>query len=67
VSVVLRYEGGLRLMVSDNGRGFEAEHPAGRLDSFGLTSMRERAMALGGQLEVRSAHGRGTEVEVVLP
>jgi signal transduction histidine kinase len=67
VSVVLRYDGGLRLTVSDNGRGFEAAHPPGRLDSFGLTSMRERATALGGRLEVRSGEGRGTEVEVVLP
>jgi signal transduction histidine kinase len=67
VSVALRYDGGLRLTVADNGRGFEAEHPSGRLDSFGLTSMRERATAMGGRLEVRSGEGQGTEVEVVLP
>ena len=67
VSVTLHHEGGLRLTVSDNGSGFEPDHPPGRLDSFGLTSMRERATALGGRLEVRSGQGRGTEVEVVLP
>jgi signal transduction histidine kinase len=67
VSVVLRYDEGLRLTISDNGRGFEITAPGGRVDSFGLTSMRERARALGGRIEVRSQPARGTEVEVVLP
>jgi signal transduction histidine kinase len=67
VSVVLRYDDGLRLTISDNGQGFEAAAPVGRADSFGLTSMRERARALGGWVEVRSQPAQGTEVEVVLP
>jgi signal transduction histidine kinase len=29
--------------------------------------MRERVAALGGHLDVRSAPGEGTEVEVILP
>ena len=67
VCVSLREDGGLRLSVSDNGRGFEMEGSPGRADSFGLTSMQERAQALGGRLVVQSAPDRGTEVEVVLP
>jgi signal transduction histidine kinase len=67
VCVALREDGGLRLSVSDNGRGFETEGPKGRPDSFGLTSMQERARALGGRLVVNSTPDQGTEVEVVLP
>ena len=65
VHVQLKAEGGrLRLRVVDGGRGFDpgAVPPGG----FGLTSMRERAEAVGGRLQVRSVPGRGTEVEVIL-
>ena len=67
VCIVLRYEKGLRVTISDNGSGFEPARPGGRVDSFGLVSMHERAQALGGRVEVRSQPERGTEVEVVLP
>jgi signal transduction histidine kinase len=63
--IVLRLSNGngLRLVVRDNGTGFE-EHADG---GYGLVGMRERVRVLGGQLDVRSHQGRGTEVEVVLP
>jgi signal transduction histidine kinase len=56
----------LRLQVGDDGRGFDARAPTapGRL---GLVGMRERAREIGGRMEVRSAVGRGTEVEVHVP
>lgn len=56
----------VHLRVSDNGRGFDAAAApaAGRL---GVTGMRERAAALGGQLTIASQRPGGTEVEVVLP
>lgn len=56
----------LVMVVSDNGRGFDvgASRPAG---SFGLTSMSERASAVGGTLRLDSAPGRGTTVEVCVP
>jgi len=55
-----------RLHVGDDGRGFDARAPTapGRL---GLVGMRERAGEIGGRMEVRSAVGRGTEVEVHVP
>jgi signal transduction histidine kinase len=56
-----------RVLVRDDGCGFDpdpARIPAG---AFGLQSMRERAAAVGGRLEIRSAPGQGTEVEVALP
>jgi signal transduction histidine kinase len=55
-----------RLMVRDDGRGFDPRL-APAPGSFGLVSMRERAEAFGGMLAVRSAPGAGTEVEVALP
>ena len=54
------------LAVRDDGRGFDPE--AAPPDAhYGLRSMRERAQELGGSLEVRSAPGRGTYVEVRVP
>jgi signal transduction histidine kinase len=51
-----------RLRVADDGAGFEIG--AARARHLGLTSMRERAEALGGRLEIASAAGRGTTVSV---
>ncbi len=56
-----------RLVVRDDGDGFDpdpARVPAG---SFGLASIRERAAAIGGEARIRSAPGAGAEVEVTLP
>jgi signal transduction histidine kinase len=52
-----------RLRVSDNGCGFDT---AIQDRGFGLTSMRERARAVGGDLRIHSALGRGSEVEVAI-
>jgi signal transduction histidine kinase len=53
--------GGARLRVVDNGRGFDLE----RVQRKGLASLRERAAAIGAQLEVSSVPGR-TVVEIVI-
>ncbi len=50
---------GLRLAVSDNGRGFDPERSRDRA-SLGLASMRERVRQLQGELDIESAPGRGT-------
>lgn len=51
--------------VEDDGRGFGPEESPG----MGLTGMRERALALGGELEVQSEENAGTRVRlrVALP
>jgi len=51
--------------VEDDGRGFAP----GESPGMGLTGMRERALALGGELEVRSEENAGTRVRlrVALP
>jgi signal transduction histidine kinase len=53
------------LSVRDDGCGFDARAPTrGR---YGLMTMRERAEACGGTLELTSAPGRGTRVRAVVP
>ncbi|MBK9181320.1 MAG: GAF domain-containing protein [Acidimicrobiales bacterium] len=49
------------LVVSDDGIGFD-RRTAGRLDSYGLLGMRERAASLGARLDVESNRGFGTTV-----
>ncbi len=50
-----------RLEVGDDGIGFPVGS-AGRLDSYGLLGMRERAASIGATLVVESEVGRGTRV-----
>ncbi len=69
VRIGLRAENGSVVMeVSDDGAGFEAsgaQTGAGR--RLGLASMRERARAVGGQLQVVSRPGGGTTVRLEVP
>jgi signal transduction histidine kinase len=68
IRVELRAGDPMRLVVSDDGVGFDIGSVAGyRERAFGLTSMRERAQALGAELSIATAPGAGTKVEVVLP
>jgi signal transduction histidine kinase len=56
------------LRVADDGCGFNAEKEMHSIGShYGLSSMKERAEALGGSLRVASAQRRGTEVCATLP
>ena len=52
----------LDLVVADDGIGFDAG--AARSRSLGLTTMAERARAIGGALEIESAPGAGTTVRL---
>ena len=60
---------GVRLRVSDDGRGFDPDHVQVIADiaHFGLIAMRERVEALGGRFRVTTAPGHGTVVEASLP
>jgi signal transduction histidine kinase len=64
ISVELQNGDGLFLRIADDGIGFDPSRANG---GFGLTSMRDRARALGGELRIVSRPGSGTSVEVVLP
>jgi signal transduction histidine kinase len=57
-------DGRLRLAVSDDGVGFDPAAPALRSRRLGLTSMEERAEAIGGALRIESRPGAGTTIEL---
>ena len=61
---------GLRLVVEDNGRGFEPSRleatPPGQR-GFGLRQITERVKMMGGRLEIHSRSGEGTRLTVEVP
>src|SRR3989440_7778079 len=65
ITVELTTEPGIRLSIADNGVGFDPASAS--RGGFGLTSMRERAQAAGGDLQCLSSPGAGTQIEVVFP
>jgi signal transduction histidine kinase len=65
ITVELTGEPGIRLSIVDNGIGFDPASAS--RGAFGLTSMRERARAAGGDLQCLSSPGAGTQIEVVFP
>jgi signal transduction histidine kinase len=63
-------DGVLRLVVEDNGVGFNVEEGFKKRESFGLAGMRERVALLGGQFQVESrteGTKRGTKISIELP
>jgi signal transduction histidine kinase len=60
-------DGAARLLVADDGNGFDPADPQLRARRLGLTSMRERAEALGGSFAVSSRPGDGTKIAVEVP
>lgn len=68
LEVTLAFAGeGVTAIVRDDGGGFDPAARGVRSRHLGLTSMRERAAALGGALAVESAPGRGTTVRMQVP
>jgi signal transduction histidine kinase len=64
VSVAVEPDGAARLDVRDDGRGFD---PGRSRTGFGLDGMVDRLALAGGTVQVVSAPGEGTLVEVRLP
>jgi signal transduction histidine kinase len=55
---------GVRIEIRDDGLGFE---PDAAVTGFGLAAMRGRVEESGGSVDVDSAPGRGTRVQVLIP
>lgn len=53
------------LRVKDNGHGFDPASAG--VAGFGLTTMRQRVEALGGNLTIETTVGRGSEVSIRIP
>jgi two-component system, NarL family, sensor histidine kinase UhpB len=64
VDVELSFVGRTVLRVRDDGHGFRV--PANGRSRLGLSGMRERALLVGGRLEVFSAPGDGTTIELTM-
>jgi PAS domain S-box-containing protein len=67
---LVRDDGALKLMITDNGRGFASSEPslAGYMGKgIGLLSMKERAEMSGGVLSIASREGGGAMIKVVWP
>ena len=54
------------LDVRDDGKGFQVDPHRG-VECLGLRSMEERVSFLGGQIDITSEPGRGTEISVSIP
>ncbi len=57
----------VRAVVEDDGRGFDPGEREPRDGGTGLASMQERTSLLGGALNLASAPGKGTRIEVFVP
>jgi signal transduction histidine kinase len=67
IEVELTNHDGIAVRIRDDGRGFDPRDDEVVGGGFGLRSMRERAEAMGGELNVWSVWGAGTEITVRLP
>jgi len=54
----------LRLSIQDNGKGFDFQQ---NTTGFGLQSMRDRALGIGGVFNIISAPGKGCKIMVDIP
>jgi signal transduction histidine kinase len=56
----------VRLTIADDGTGFDFSSQSETRSAWGLISMRERAEAIGGHFQVKSAPGEGTRIMVAV-
>jgi signal transduction histidine kinase len=68
IDVDLRCENGkLRLVIRDNGIGFDVKSAQAQALGLGLIGITERAALVGGRAKIISASNKGTTIEVFLP
>src|SRR5690606_34442274 len=66
IDILLAYKKDSFIMnITDNGIGFDPKMVS-TMDGIGLLNMYQRAKALGGKIEVRSAIGKGTTVTLTI-
>jgi signal transduction histidine kinase len=64
VTIALTHNSHLRFQVTDDGSGFDPSHTNG---GAGITNLRDRLSAVGGELHVESSPGHGTRISGVIP
>ena len=67
ILVLRQEEDAVYLAIEDNGEGIKSLQSARRSGHQGMTIMRERAEAFGGDFNITSLPGQGTKIEVRVP
>jgi signal transduction histidine kinase len=65
--VVRRTNGQATVQVIDDGGGFDPVEVGSGRAGLGLWNMRERAQEIGGDIDIRSSIGGGTQVTIIVP
>lgn len=65
IRLLQREPGMVRLSIRDNGVGFDMT--VEKLTSYGFVSMRERVNEIGGSIDIITAPGQGTRIEIRIP
>ncbi|MDC7994750.1 tetratricopeptide repeat-containing sensor histidine kinase [Altibacter sp. HG106] len=64
---VERFKNNVRIVIKDNGVGFDFNEKYKNIRSLGLKTLLERTKFLNGQMKIYSKHGTGTEIEFKIP
>jgi signal transduction histidine kinase len=67
---VVQREGRIYVSIEDDGAGFDTNHlrtEGGSSGGFGLFSISERVSFLGGQMDIQSAPGKGSRLNLAVP
>jgi PAS domain S-box-containing protein len=68
VSVALsKDDSNIKIVVEDDGKGFNISCLGGKSTGFGLFSVRERITHIGGKFDIQSAKNKGTRVTLLAP
>jgi signal transduction histidine kinase len=59
----------IKISISDDGVGFDPStiNNKGHYTGFGIFSIRERLKGIGGQMQIKSRHGFGTHISIIVP
>ncbi len=57
----------LTLIIRDEGCGFNIEEAMGKPENYGILGMKERVELFGGEIDINSSPGQGTQVIVKVP
>jgi signal transduction histidine kinase len=68
IDLSMQYSHGeVHLTIKDDGKGFDSKELGRRNKGLGLSVMRERARLAGGDLQIKSAPGAGTQILLRVP
>lgn len=69
ISVLLRSfdENNFKIIVSDDGKGFDVSTSVKKKNHFGLKNIQTRAENLGGKIALSSEIGEGTQITLIVP